>query len=1383
MNRKFMKRCITAAMGLILFFQPAAASAISWENLQTSQTVDAAGEENFSLRLWYDEPAPISSSDARWWQSEALPLGNSNIGGMVFGEIARDRIHINEKTLWTGGPKNGEDKNSDGNPYRGGNRLTYAGDELLENYRRQLDDKSENVFGLPFNEGNNILTQNFFSERANKGTYMDFGDIYLDFARSGIDQTAVSGYVRDLDIERAVSTVQYTYDGETYRREMFVSYPDNVLVCRLSCTGKKKHTLDVSLAGAMAGSKNISVSGNKLTLNGSLTDNEMKYEAQLAVLQEGGSLQSGSDKIAVDGADEVTLILSAATNYANTYPTYRGEDPAPKVTKAVDAAVEKGYSALLKDHLSDYQELFSRVSLDLGAETPKIPTDELVENYRNGTIDPALEVLIYQYGRYLTIAGSREGSLPTNLCGMWLLGNANELWQGDYHYNVNLQMNYWPVYSTNLAECGTPLNEFASSLVVPGRYAAAMGFGGTADENAPIGEGNGFLVHTAGNPFGGTAPHGTQEYGWNPNGGTWLLQNIYDYYRFTQDKKVLRDTIYPMLREAANFWAEHLWYSPNQDRLTVAPSVSAEQGPTAIGTTYDQSLVWQLFEESIQAAQILGIDEEEASIWKEKQNALKPIMISEAGYIKEWYEETTPGKAKDGDLAEINIPNFNAGYPYEIHRHSSHLIGLYPGSLINKDNEAYIEAARKCLLQRDFAGTGWSKAHRINLWARAMDGNNAYRLVKGMLQGGNAGILTNLLDSHGNGNGNHTDYPVFQIDGNYGITAGMTEMLLQSHLGYTQILPALPDAWASGSVNGLVARGNFVIDMEWKEKEAVSLSVLSRSGGTFTAEYRGLSDADVLTSQGKAVATTKITEDKVSFETKAGETYIFRMETPRFNVREGKVSAGTEIEIISPDSSYEIRYTLDGSEPNQYAKRYTNPLVIQGGDILSIKAALFLQGKRVGRIAHAEYQCNLSLETARSEESSSWGDREEFTAQAARDGKKAPERSALGDGTMDSRWAPKDNQAENWMLFDFGQAVTVNTMTIEQYKDTAGKNHIDAFRILYSDDKSSWEEAYDSNKASSRPEWILRHEGNGGKSYETEIDFPEVTGRYIKFLVTEGENPSVWEWEIYHRPVLPETDKSALQKEIISAQSVYDRESGGKLTKDQQTRLERMLFSANEIFYDGFAVQEDINQTLYSLHELVITLQEEWDKNSPPETVVLDKPMIKSLQSILTSQGTKVKIMVSTVKYADGYVVYRKTGSQVQILGQADMTGTVYDAEPPLNGKSTGYYAKAISKHAGYQDSATGDAKTLKLPKAPKKGTAVKSGSVFKISWKKVKKAKAYIVFRAASPKSGYKKIAVVKNRTTYTDKKGTKKNCRYAVAVKGSGKKYSGMRKLKTKK
>ena len=1322
MKRK-MKRCIAVALCLIMGIHTSAAAIVPEKSVMEVRETNISENEGGLLRIWYDEPAPISSSNARWWQSTVLPLGNGNIGGMVFGGISKDRIHINEKTLWSGGPRNGTDLSNDGNPYQGGNRLTYAGDDKLEEYRQQLDNKSTNVFGLPFNQSNNILTSNFFSGRQNKGSYMDFGDIELDFSGSGINENAVSHYSRDLNMETAVSTVRYDYEGDTYTREIFVSYPDNVLVCRLSSTGNGKLTFNASLSGAMAGSKNISVSGNKITLKGSLNDNGMKYEAQMAVLNEGGSIQAGTDKISVSQADEVTLILSAGTDYKNEYPTYRGDDPSQKVTDTVDSAVEKGYQELLETHLNDYQELFSRVSLDLGTEVPQIPTDELVINYRNGEIDQALEVMIYQYGRYLTIAGSREGTLPTNLCGIWLLGGAGELWGGDYHYNVNLQMNYWPTYNTNLAECGVPLNEFAKSLVVPGRYAAYMGFGATVDETAPIGEGNGFLVHTAGNPFGATAPAGVQEYGWNPNGGTWLLQNVYDYYRFTQDKQVLADTIYPMLKEAANFWAKHLWYSKNQNRLTVTPSVSAEQGPTAVGTTYDQSLVWQLFEESIQAAEILDVDAADVAVWKEKQTELKPIMISDAGYIKEWYEETTPGRAKDGNLAETTIPNFNAGYTYEIHRHSSHLIGLYPGSLINKDNEEYIQAARKSLIQRDFAGTGWSKAHRINLWARALDGNNAYRLVQGMLQGGNAGILTNLLDSHGNGNGNHTDYPVFQIDGNYGITAGMTEMLLQSHLGYTQFLPALPDAWSNGSVSGLVARGNFVVDMKWEDKEATHVQVLSRSGGTFIAEYPDLGSASVQTLGGTSVKTTKLSEDKISFETEKGQSYVFKLgkgaatlsktvdeakalaETmngvllssskaelleavktaeqllakgaddytaaleamtsayeaakaavqlaptyreaeilynntpvgdkkwnfseeeyaefgqafkdakellrstatqqayqdadeklqeliqqinertsaliPTFSVAEGKVDANTTVEIISPDPALQIRYTLDGSEPNGYSKTYEGPFLVKKGETLHLRAALFLNRSRKGMIADADYYNNLSMDAVGSSQSSAWNDK--FVAEVARDGKKAPDKSSLG---MDSRWAPRDNEAQNWMVFEFSSPVTVNSTIIEQYK-TASKNHIDGFKILYSDDNSNWKEAYSSSDA--ELEWTLYYKGSGYDSYETEVSFPEVTAKYFKFEVTAGANPSVWEWELYHRSMPQATDKDALLAAIQEAQDAYDKELDSTLTEQQKKTLKDAFVAANEVFHDGFSSQSDVDKAAQSLSEILLS--------------------------------------------------------------------------------------------------------------------------------------------------------------------------------------------------
>lgn len=1332
MRKKFWKRILSGALALIMVItsNPADMKVLASEPAKGSQGKEEASTVGNPLRLWYKEAAPITSSDSRWWQSTALPIGNGNIGGLIFGGVSKDRIHFNEKTLWTGGPLNGTGNAGDGQPYIGGNRLTYAGDQVLEDFRQRLDDKSSNVFGLPFNEGNSILTSNFFTNRYNKGAYMDFGDINLDFARSGIQEQNVTDYSRDLNMETGISTVSYEYDGDSYKREMFVSYPDNVLVCRLTSTGSENLTFDTSLAGTMQGSKDIKVSGNLITLKGSLSDNGMLYEAQMEVVNEGGTITPGNDKISVDNADSVTLIMSAGTNYENKYPTYRGSDPSGKVEKAVKDASLKSYDQIKATHLEDYQELFSRVSLDLDAAVPQIPTDQLVMNYRNGDIDKALEVMIFQYGRYLTIAGSREGQLPTNLCGLWLLGDSGSLWQGDYHFNVNVQMNYWPVYSTNLAECGTPFTDFMESLVVPGRYAAATAFGGSVDEQAPIGEGNGFLVHTEGNPFGGSAPKGVQEYGWNPNGGTWALQNVYDYYRFTQDKSVLESTIYPMMKEEANFWAEKLWYSDTQQRLTVTPSVSAEQGPTAVGTTYDQSLVWQLFEETREAAEILGVDQDEAAIWKQKQDLLKPIMISEAGYVKEWFEETTPGKAQAGNLPEINIPNFNAGYPYEAHRHSSHLIGLYPGSLINKDNEGYLEAAKKSLEQRDFQGTGWSKAHRINLWARTLEGNNAYRLVQGMLQGGNAGILTNLLDSHGNGNGNHSDYPVFQIDGNYGITAGMTEMLLQSQLGYTQFLPALPDAWQNGSVSGLVARGNFVVDMSWSDKELDKLTVTSRMGEDFIGEYAGLSNVQVKDSSNKPVQITSLSDNKITFPTKEGETYTFLLnldttklqakiteaqalaktmkeellteakevlltaietaksvittgaedytedlkalsdayktankavdltkillkaqdvygtllvgenpwefsqseyeqfgaaieesrkilknkETnkeqfqastvkisdfmkleeeksatlhPTFSPSNGQTDVNTRIEIQSPDPTLQIKYTLDGSDPTVYAHTYIEPFQIAAGEIIHLKAVLYQGKKQMGSIAEGNYRNNLSLSSVASSESSSWGNMPEFTAEAARDGKKAPQLSSIGGKNMDSRWGPKDKQESNWMIFDFEQPVTINTSIIEQYKSNSGTNHIDGFQILYSDNKEDWETAFQSSELN----WNTIYKGGGYESQETKVYFPAVTAKYYKFNVTDGGNPSVWEWELYNTPQTPATDKEDLKTAIAMGQRAIDKGLADELESSVKVSFEEAFTNANTVYYDGFAQQTVVQAASERLSEKLTELK------------------------------------------------------------------------------------------------------------------------------------------------------------------------------------------------
>ncbi len=509
----------------------------------------------------------------------------------------------------------------------------------------------------------------------------------------------------------------------------------------------------------------------------------------------------------------------------------------------------------------------------------------------------ALESMAYQYGRYLTIAGSREGSLPTNLGGAWLIGSASGLWGSDYHFNINVQMNYWPTLSGNLAECETVFNDYVDSLREPGRVTAAQSAGVVSGP----GEANGFLVNTQNNIYGYTAPSGSQEYGYNIAGSTWALQNVYDYYRYTGDVDYLRNEIYPMMKEMANFWENFLWYSPYQKRLVVSPSCSPEEGPVVNGSTYDQSLVWEHFKNIIEAAQILGVDSDKIAHWRSIQDELQPIQIGNDGQIKEWFEETSLGMASAGSLPESKIPNYRAGIaPVDSivpHRHLSQLIGLYPGTLISKDSsQEVIDATMVSLEERGFGATSWSKSHKINSWARMGLGEESYQMLRSMLGGGNAGLQGNLLASHGNNSGgtiNYTASPIFQIDGNFGMAAGICEMLLQSQLGYTQFLPALPSEWDTGSISGIVARGNFVIDMNWSDGIADQFKVTSRNGGTFTGEYLGITAATVKESDGTPVAVTTTGSDKISFNTQKGKTYVININKLSIVIGEAKTISNT----------------------------------------------------------------------------------------------------------------------------------------------------------------------------------------------------------------------------------------------------------------------------------------------------------------------------------------------------------------------------------------------------------------------------------------------------------------------------------------------------------
>lgn len=896
MQKKLMKKILSASLAAMMLFQTLPADCMSVQQVHASETKNTVNDQ---LKLWYKTPANINSAETNGgeWMQQSLPLGNGNLGNLIFGGIAKERIHFNEKTLWTGGPSSSRPN------YQFGNKSTaYTADEI-EQYRQILDDKSKNVFNDSMG-GYGYVPIRFPGENnLNKGSYQDFGDIWIDFSAMGINDHNVTDYRRELDLQTGIAKTSFVHDGVEYTREHFVSSPDQVMVTRVSASEKGKLGAVIQMElnnGGLRGTTTLDISSNTCTIEGAVSDNGLKFRTTMTIISEGGMVTANESNktYSVEDADSFMIIMAAETDYKNDYPTYR--DKEKNLTAVVNGRLEDAaamsYDQLKENHIADHQGLFDRVSLDLEDINTETPTDQLVQAYRAGDYSKYLEILSFQFGRYLTIAGSR-GTLPSNLVGLWTVGDS--AWTGDYHFNINVQMNYWPVYVTNLAECGTTMVEYMENLREPGRLTAERvhGIAGAVENHT------GFVVHTENNPFGMTAPSNAQEYGWNPTGAAWAIQNLWAHYEFTQDETYLEEVIYPVMKEAALFWDQYLWKSSyqviddenspydGQARVVVAPSFSEEQGPTAIGTTYDQSLVWELYKECIQAGQIVGEDEELLEQWEETMQKLDPIEINATNGIKEWYEETRVGLrnghnqsyAQAGNLAEIAVPNsgWNIGHPGE-QRHASHLVGLYPGTLINKENEEYMSAAIQSLTERGEYSTGWSKANKINLWARTGNGEKAYKLLNNLIGGNSSGLQYNLFDSHGSGGGETmmNGSPVWQIDGNYGLTAGVAEMLLQSQLGYVQFLPAIPTAWADGEVKGLKARGNFTIDQKWANGVAEEFTVCydgDEKRAEFVGEYSNITDAKVF-ADGKEVAVTKDLENgRISFKAAAGKVYTIDM--------------------------------------------------------------------------------------------------------------------------------------------------------------------------------------------------------------------------------------------------------------------------------------------------------------------------------------------------------------------------------------------------------------------------------------------------------------------------------------------------------------------------
>ncbi|WP_399344663.1 glycosyl hydrolase family 95 catalytic domain-containing protein [Umezawaea sp. Da 62-37] len=790
----------TAAPVLVAILLSALAPAVGSTRAAPDVGTTAAGP----LSLWYDEPATD-------WETQSLPIGSGALGGGVFGTVAKERIQLNEKTLWTGGPgsTSGYDFGNWTSPRPGAIRDVQ--DRIDREHRVAPADVAA-ALGQP---------------KHGFGAYQTFGELGLTLTSP---PGGVTNYRRDLDIGRAVATVAYDAGGVRYTREYFASAADKVLVARLSASQPGRIGFTTTLTAPDNRSKRTTASGGRSTFAGALTDNGMKFESQLQVVGQGGSrTDNGDGSVSVSNADSAVVVLAMGTNYAADYPTYRGADPHQRVQSTVDAAVAKGWNGLLNAHEQDYRGLFDRVRLDLGQQVPAIPTDELLSGYANAApaAKRALEVLYFQYGRYLLISSSRAGSLPANLQGVWN-NSTSPPWDDDYHVNINLQMNYWPAETTNLSETAAPLFDYVDEMREPGAVTARDMFGN-----------RGWVVNNETNPFGFTGVHQYPEAFWFPEAGSWLAQHYYEHYLFTGDQAFLRDRAYPVLKSLAQFWLDELRVDPRDGKLVVTPSYSPEHGDFSAGAAMSQQIVWNLFTNVVSSAAVLG----DTAFGDEVRTALGRLdpgtRIGSWGQLQEWKE--------DWDSAT------------DTHRHVSQLFGLFPGNQLT--TPALTAAAKVSLAARGDGGTGWSKAWKINFWARLLDGDHAQKMLSEQLTGS---TLANLWDTH----------PPFQIDGNFGATSGVAEMLLQSQNGVVHVLPALPSSWPTGSYAGLKARGGTSVDVRWSGGSAVEIGVTpTRNGpltvrnGLFRQSYR-LVDAGT----GQVVPVTA-NGDSVTFTARAGHRY------------------------------------------------------------------------------------------------------------------------------------------------------------------------------------------------------------------------------------------------------------------------------------------------------------------------------------------------------------------------------------------------------------------------------------------------------------------------------------------------------------------------------